>query len=81
MWQWIGDRVPKESVWSVVQDAFDPLRSEVIGHDSVFKALEAWVLNLIETVIIEDRYEWMVISDHSEMRKARKEQLALGNSP
>ena len=67
MWQGIGYRVPREGIWSAVQDTLHPLSCEVVGHDSGFKALEVWVLNLVEPVIVEDWYEGMMIGENGKM--------------
>ena len=65
--QGVGYRVLREGIWNTVQDTLHPLSHEVVGHDSGFKALEAWVLDLIKPVIVEDWYERMMIGENSEM--------------
>ena len=56
MWQGVGYRVPREGVGGVVQGTFHPLSSEIVGHDFALKALEAWVLDFIEPVVVKDWY-------------------------
>ena len=45
MWEGVGDRVSRESIWDIVQNALDPLSGEVVGHDPAFETLEVWVLD------------------------------------
>ena len=80
---WLGVRcgVPRKSVWSIVYGPLHPLSSEVVGHDSTFKALEARVLNLIEPMIVKNWYERVVVSQNCEVWKACKEQFAFGDGP
>lgn len=59
-----------EGIWNTVQGILHPLSCEVVGHGSGFKALEAWVLDLIEPVIVEDWYERRMIGENSEMWEA-----------
>ena len=81
MREWIGDRVPRECIWGIVKDTFDPLRGKVVGHDSTFEALEAWIFDFIESVVVEDRYKRMVIGDDCKVGQACKKQLALSDGP
>ena len=48
--------VPREGVWDIVQDTLHPLSGKVIGHVSAFQVLKVWVLDLVESVIVEDGY-------------------------
>ena len=73
MWQGVGDRVSRESIWGVVQKALDPLSHEVVCHDLAFEALEAWILDLVQSVIVEYQYEGVVISNNSKVGETREE--------
>ena len=51
----------------MVESAFDPVGSEVLGHDSVLQSLETWIFNFVEVMIVQNWYEWVVIRDDVEM--------------
>ena len=70
MWEGVGDRVSRESIWDI---ALDPLIGEVVGHDPAFETLEAWVLNFVQPVMVEYWYEGVVIGNNSEMGETSKE--------
>ena len=70
MWEGVGDRVSRESIWDIVQNT---LSSEVVGHDPAFETLEAWVLDFVQPVIVEYWYEGVVIGNSSEMGETCKE--------
>ena len=74
MWEGVGDGVSRESIWIIVQNTLDPLGSEVVGLDLVFEILEAW----FSPVIVEYRYERVVIGDNDEVGETCEEQLSDG---
>ena len=51
----------------MVEDSFDPFRSEVVSDDPGFETLESRVFYLIKAVIVKDRNEWVVICDDLEV--------------
>ena len=81
MWQGIRHFVPRQGIWGVVLNTLHPLGGEVVGHDAALESLETWILNLIESVVVEDRYKGVMVSDDREVWEACNKELALGDSP
>ena len=80
-WQGVGYRVPIEGVGGIVQGTFHPLSSVIVGHDFALKALEAWVLDFVEPVVVKDWYKRVVISDNGKVWETYEKQLALDDGP
>ena len=71
----------REKARGIVQGTFHPLSSEIVGHDFALKALEAWVLDFVEAVVVKDQYKRVVIIDNGEVWETCEKQLALDNGP
>ena len=62
--------VPRQGIRGIVLNTLHPLRGEVVGHGAAFESLEMWIINFIESVVVEDRYKGMVVSDDYDMWEA-----------
>ena len=81
VWYWVGCWVPRESVGGVVHCSLNPLRREVVGDDLVSQPLEAWILNFIQAMAIENRHKRVVVRHYREVRESSEEELTLGDGP
>ena len=62
--------VPRQGIRGFVLDTLHTLRGEVVGHGAAFESLEMWIINFIESVVVEDRYKGMVGSDNCDVWEA-----------